>query len=105
MGIDSWDNEAAIVQVNGKTCFNKKLAAGSGKQLCGQKHNGWNEEKIKVTCTGDANSKGEFTVRVYAQLNSVRTTKASALTTLCSLRRDFIVCNMNCELPFLLVSY
>merc|ERR1712025_229459 len=68
--IDSWDNEAAIVQVNGKTCWQKKLAAGSGKQLCGQKHNGWNEEKIKVSCTGEANSKGEFTVRVYTQLNS-----------------------------------
>merc|ERR1712025_262489 len=47
--IDSWDNEAAIVQVNGKTCWTKKLAAGSGKQLCGQKHGGWHEEKIKVT--------------------------------------------------------
>merc|ERR1711937_644577 len=67
--IDSWDNENAIVQVNGKTCWQKKLAAGSGKQLCGQKHNGWNVEKIKVTCTGDAVN-GQFTLRVTTQLNS-----------------------------------
>ena len=40
------------------------MEAGSGKQLCGQGHNGWNEEKIKVSCTGQASSKGEFTVRV-----------------------------------------
>ena len=45
------------------------MAAGSGKQLCGSKSNGWNEEKIKVTCTGDAVN-GQFTVRVYTQLNS-----------------------------------
>ena len=57
------------MQVNGKTCFNKKLVAGSGKQLCGQKHGGWNEEKIKVTCTAPAVN-GQFTVRVYTQLNS-----------------------------------
>merc|ERR1712019_332675 len=67
--IDSWDNEAAIVQVNGKTCWEKKLAAGSGKQLCGQKHNGWNEEKIKVKCSAPAVN-GQFTLRVYTQLNS-----------------------------------
>ena len=57
------------MQVNGKTCWEKKLAAGSGKQLCGQKHNGWNEEKIKVKCSAPA-VKGQFTVRVTTQLNS-----------------------------------
>jgi len=57
------------VQVNGKTCWQKKLAAGSGKQLCGQGHNGWNEEKIKVTCTAPAVN-GQFTLRVTTQLNS-----------------------------------
>ena len=57
------------MQVNGKTCFNKKLAAPTGKQLCGQKHGGWNEQKIKVTCTAPAVN-GQFTVRVYTQLNS-----------------------------------
>merc|ERR1712159_649953 len=67
--IDSWDNEAAIVQVNSKTCFSKRMSAGSGKQLCGQKHGGWHEERIKVTCTGDAKN-GQFTVRVYTTLNS-----------------------------------
>ena len=57
------------MQVNGKTCFNKKLAAGSGKQLCGQKHNGWNEEKIKVKCSAPAVN-GQFTLRVTTKLNS-----------------------------------
>merc|ERR1712164_116257 len=67
--IDSWDNEAAIVQVNGKTCWNKKLSAGSGSQKCGQKHGGWHEEKYKVTCSAPAVN-GQFTVRVYTQLSS-----------------------------------
>merc|ERR1712048_1488649 len=66
--IDSWDNENAYVQVNGKTCWQKKLA-GSGKQVCGSKNGGWNEDRIKVSCTGPA-VKGQFTVRVYTQLNS-----------------------------------
>ena len=57
------------MKVNGKTCFNKKLAASSGKQLCGSKNGGWNEEKIKVTCTRDAVN-GQFTVQVTTQLNS-----------------------------------
>ena len=64
------DNETAMVEVNGKKCWEKKLAADSGKQLCGSKNNGWNEEKIKVSCTAAATSKGEFTVRVYTKLNS-----------------------------------
>ena len=59
-----------MVEVNGKKCWEKKLAAGSGKQLCGSKNGGWNEQKIKVTCTGEASSKGEFTVRVTTKLNS-----------------------------------
>jgi len=63
------DNENAYVQVNGKTCWQKKLAAGSGKQLCGQKHNGWNEARYQVSCTGDAKD-GQFIVRVYTALNS-----------------------------------
>merc|ERR1712048_419449 len=66
--IDSWDNENAYVQVNGKTCWTKKLA-GSGKQVCGSKNGGWNKDRIKVSCTGPA-VKGQFTVRVYTQLNS-----------------------------------
>ena len=57
------------MQVNGKTCYNKKLAAGSGKQLCGSKNNGWNEEKIKVKCSAPAVN-GQFTLRVTTQLNS-----------------------------------
>merc|ERR1712224_1162669 len=56
-------------QVNGKTCYNRRMQAGHGKQLCGQKHGGWHEEKYKVTCTGDAKN-GQFTVRVYTTLNS-----------------------------------
>ena len=63
------DNENAYVQVNGKTCWTKKLAGG-GKQLCGSKSNGWNEEKIAVKCTGETNAKGELTLRVYTQLDS-----------------------------------
>ena len=63
------DNENAIVQVNGKTCWQKKLAAGSGKQLCGSKSNGWNEEKIKITCQA-APVNGQLTVRVYTELDS-----------------------------------
>ena len=62
------DNENAYVQVNGKTCWTKKLA-GSGKQVCGSKSNGWNEDKIKVKCSAPA-VKGQFTLRVYTQLNS-----------------------------------
>ena len=46
------------------------MAAGSGKQLCGRTNNGWDEEKIKVKCSADAVN-GQFTVRVYTQLNSV----------------------------------
>ena len=57
------------MQVNGKTCYNKKLAAGSGKQLCGSKNNGWNEEKIKVKCSAPAVN-GQFMLRVTTQLNS-----------------------------------
>merc|ERR1712159_240161 len=67
--IDSWDNEYAYVQVNGKTCWQKKLAAGSGKQLCGRTNGGWNEEKMNVKCSADAVN-GQFTVRVYTALNS-----------------------------------
>ena len=63
------DNENAYVQVNGKTCWTKKVAGG-GKQLCGSKSNGWNEEKIAVKCTGETNAKGELTLRVYTQLDS-----------------------------------
>merc|ERR1712019_53255 len=66
--IDSWDNENAYVQVNGKTCWQKKLA-GSGKQVCGSKNGGWNEDRIKVSCTAPAVN-NQFTVRVYTQLNS-----------------------------------
>ena len=63
------DNEKAIVEVNGKTCFSKNLSAGQGKQVCGQKHGGWHEDSVKVTCTGTAVN-GKFTVRVYTTLNS-----------------------------------
>ena len=56
------------MQVNGKTCFTKKLA-GSGKQVCGSKNGGWNEDRIKVKCQAPAVN-GQFTVRVTTQLNS-----------------------------------
>ena len=64
------DNEYAYVQVNGKTCWSKRLVASSGKQTCGQKHGNWHEERIPVTCTGTATGNGEFKVRVYTTLNS-----------------------------------
>ena len=64
------DNEKAIVEVNGKECFNKVLTAGQGKQVCGKGHNGWNEDSMKITCTGTAAKDGKFTVRVYTTLNS-----------------------------------
>ena len=54
--------------MNDKTCLTKKLA-GSDKQVCGSKSNGWNEDKIKVKCSAPA-VKGQFTLRVYTQLNS-----------------------------------
>merc|ERR1712072_178298 len=67
--IDSWDNEYAYVQVNGKTCWSKRMVASSGKQTCGQKHGNWHEERIAVKCTGDAKN-GQFAVPVYTPLNS-----------------------------------
>ena len=57
------------MEVNGKTCFNKVLSAGQGKQICGRTNGGWHEDSIKVTCTGTAVD-GKFTVRVYTTLNS-----------------------------------
>ena len=57
------------MEVNGKTCFNKALSAGQGKQICGRTNGGWHEDSIKVTCTGTAVD-GKFTVRVYTTLNS-----------------------------------
>ena len=57
------------MEVNGKTCFNKVLTGGQGKQVCGSNNNGWHEDSMKVTCTGDAVD-GKFTVRVYTTLNS-----------------------------------
>merc|ERR1712025_1512723 len=67
--IDSWDNEYGYVQVNGKTCWSKRMVASSGKQTCGQKHGNWHEERIPVKCTGDAKN-GQFVVRIYTTLNS-----------------------------------
>ena len=64
------DNEYAYVQVNGKTCWSKRLVASSGKQTCGQKHGNWHEERIPVKCTGDVTGNGQFKVRVYTTLNS-----------------------------------
>merc|ERR1712048_854272 len=75
--IDSWDNENAYVQVNGKTCWQKKLA-GSGKQVCGSKNGGWNEDRIKVSCTAPAVN-NQFTVRVYTQLNSAANDESFAI--------------------------
>ena len=63
------DNEQAIVQVNGNTCWSRTLRASQGKQICGKGHNNWNEDKIKVQCTAPAVN-GKFTVRVYTTLNS-----------------------------------
>ena len=63
------NNEKAIVEVNDKTCFNKVLTGGQGKQVCGSNNNGWHEDSMKVTCTGTAVD-GKFTVRVYTTLNS-----------------------------------
>ena len=63
------DNENAIVQVNGKQCWKKKLSANTGKQLCGSNSNGWFEDRIKITCQAPS-LKGKFTVRVYTELNS-----------------------------------
>ena len=62
------DNEKATVEVNGKTCWTKTMA-GQGKQVCGRGNNGWNEDRMKVTCTGTAVD-GKFTVRVHTTLNS-----------------------------------
>merc|ERR1712159_145709 len=45
------------------------MVASSGKQTCGQKHGNWHEERIPVSCTGEAKN-GQFTVRVYTTLNS-----------------------------------
>ena len=55
--------------MNGQTCWRKKLSASSGKQVCGQEHVYFNEEKILVKCSADAVN-GQFTVRVYTTLNS-----------------------------------
>ena len=62
------DNENAYVQVNGKTCWTKKLH-NSGKQVCGSKNGGWNEDRIKVSCIAPAVN-NQLTVRVYTALNS-----------------------------------
>merc|ERR1712224_156290 len=67
--IDSWDNEKAIVQVNGKQCWTKTFTGVQGKQICGSKSNNWNELKVKATCKAAA-VKGAFTVRVTTTLNS-----------------------------------
>ena len=56
------------MQVNGNTCFTKKLT-GSDKKVCGSKNGGWNEDRIKVSCTASAVN-NQLTVRVYTALNS-----------------------------------
>ena len=63
------DTEKAFVEVNGKKCWTKSFTAVQGKQICGSTNNGWNELKVKATCTADA-VKGAFTVRVSTTLNS-----------------------------------
>ena len=57
------------MQVNGKTCWQKKLVGGQGSQECGQKHGGWHEARLKVTCQADAVD-GKLAVRIYTDLNS-----------------------------------
>merc|ERR1712054_499288 len=52
--IDSWDNEKAIVKVNGKECWTKKFTSVQGKQICGKNNKNWNELKVKATCTAAA---------------------------------------------------
>jgi len=48
----------------------KEYEDENDRWLFSSKNGGWNEQKIKVTCTGEASSKGEFTVRVTTKLNS-----------------------------------
>merc|ERR1712224_492975 len=67
--IDSWDNEKAIVKVNGKQCWTKTFTGVQGKQICGSKSTGWNELKQRATCTANAVN-GQFTVLVTTTPNS-----------------------------------
>merc|ERR1712048_1380890 len=67
--IDSWDKEKAFVKVNGKECWTKTFTGAQGRQICGAKNNGWNELKVKATCTAAAVD-GKITVQVGTNLNS-----------------------------------
>merc|ERR1712025_1559032 len=58
-------------------CWTKTFQ-GEGKQICGSKNNGWNEAKVKVTCTAAA-VKGSFAVRVYTSLNSAANDESFAI--------------------------
>ena len=50
--IDSWDNEEAIVTVDGKKCGSKRFTGSSGSQICGWRHNGVaKEEFVTAVCT------------------------------------------------------
>ena len=62
------DNEKAYVTVNGKECWTGTLIAYQGSQVCGQSHNGWNENSIPVKCEAESVS-GKLTVRVYSNLD------------------------------------
>ena len=63
------DKEKAFVKVNGKQCWTKTFTGQQGKQICGAKTNGWNELKVKATCTAAAVD-GKITVQVGTNLNS-----------------------------------
>merc|ERR1712048_1364704 len=76
--IDSWDKEKAFVKVNGKQCWTKTFTGAQGKQICGGKNNGWNELKVKVTCTAAAVG-GKITVQVGTNLNSAANDESFAI--------------------------
>ena len=61
------DNEEAILTINGKRCWSKRLQHGRTSNICGA---GYHDDINPMSCEADVAADGKMAVRVHSGLDS-----------------------------------